>query len=773
MWSSSRSALDSSCSSETSSSEDTSQLHPNETVEITVVRRSSRHHRDSSSSSSSESPEPLAVSRTRVTDANRAQIRVSESSVSRPTRRTVTADSIYSSSAVSQPIPIPKPKSKLNSRRNGFLSSRSFNYTYSSYTTSNNIILGPDNGRYLAATADHLSVGRPENERSASHRSRESSIRESANNSIASSPSYSSREDITPTASSLASSVVAANYSPSPPSPEGELTNTCCGYQYHNHHHHHSPVLGRRNSGGQSNSNSTESISSFEEIAATPVNTGTTTTTSAASSNTEESTTTGEGEKEESTTPSDDSDFIIETIPPFDSEEYREANRRYFSRNQNDSPVKTPPPKENNHEDKLSLDSKNRRNSFRRSLPAGLVVSNIAPCFARLKQIVSSVRRSRSSSARMSVSGTKRKSSPPTLTGGSSNGAGSSSSSTTPGINNETHDTDDSPANPTKMRRRQYSQPASSTSVVATPSASNVANYSSTSLASVLSKYFDSATYAYAPNAAPVGASCFNLQQSLSRQLDQNGSGPLIPPQSRLRKNRTKDSSVVTVIPWSDIQKKEFELPYKLRVQLDQTPIPHEEQLKHSWNDQDKSLNIVLLPHTNSLVFRRYPVAQSTDCIRGKVGFTSGLHVWHIKWPSNQRGTHAVIGVATKDAPLHCSGYKSLIGSNAESWGWDIGRSKLMHDYTNNPPSTYPASILDKDEVLVVPEKITVILDMDLGTLAYMIDGQYLGVAFSGLNTLHKPLYPIVSAVWGHCEVEMSYIHAPQGTNCLSSLNFC
>jgi len=51
---------------------------------------------------------------------------------------------------------------------------------------------------------------------------------------------------------------------------------------------------------------------------------------------------------------------------------------------------------------------------------------------------------------------------------------------------------------------------------------------------------------------------------------------------------------------------------------------------------------------------------------------------------------------------------------------------------------------------------------MDQGTLAYMIDGQYLGVAFSGLNNLNKPLYPIVSAVWGHCEVEMSYTHGPQ-----------
>ena len=401
-----------------------------------------------------------------------------------------------------------------------------------------------------------------------------------------------------------------------------------------------------------------------------------------------------------------------------------------------------------------------RESSFRRSLPAGLVVSNIAPCFARLKQIVSSVRRSRSSSARMSVSGTKRKSSPPSFSSRdeSSNGAGTSSSSSS------VEDHDDSPVNPNKMRRRQSSQPSTHNVAAST--------FCSTSLASVLSKYFaDSTPYAYASNATP-GAN--NLYQHLSQSQSKSKSTELCSNNvvySRLRKNRVKDTSVVSAIPLCDIQRKEFELPYKLRVQLDQAPICREEQLKHSWNDQDKSLNIVILPHTNSLIFRRYPVAQSTDCIRGKMGYSSGLHIWEIKWPANQRGTHAVIGVATKDAPLHCSGYKSLIGSNGESWGWDIGRSKLMHDYTNNQPKTYPSYLLEKEEVIVVPEKVSVILDMDEGTLAYMVDGQYLGVAFRGLKALNKPLYPIVSAVWGHCEVEMTYLHAPQGSSFHSYLS--
>jgi hypothetical protein len=49
-------------------------------------------------------------------------------------------------------------------------------------------------------------------------------------------------------------------------------------------------------------------------------------------------------------------------------------------------------------------------------------------------------------------------------------------------------------------------------------------------------------------------------------------------------------------------------------------------------------------------------VAQSTDSIRGKVGYTEGLHIWEIHWPVRQRGTHAVVGVATREAPLHSPG---------------------------------------------------------------------------------------------------------------------
>jgi len=198
----------------------------------------------------------------------------------------------------------------------------------------------------------------------------------------------------------------------------------------------------------------------------------------------------------------------------------------------------------------------------------------------------------------------------------------------------------------------------------------------------------------------------------------------------------------------------DFQKPSRLDALLDMPGASKESQVLHAWNNEDRSLNI-FVKEDDLLTFHRHPVAQSTDCIRGRVGYTRGLHVWEVHWSTRQRGTHAVVGVATKDAPLHCVGYQSLVGSCSESWGWDLGRNKLYHDTKNNPGSSYPNG-LGPDETFVVPDSFLVILDMDEGTLSFVVDGQYLGVAFRGMKG--KKLYPIVSAVWGHCEITMQYI---------------
>ncbi|XP_077472287.1 SPRY domain-containing SOCS box protein 4a isoform X2 [Stigmatopora argus] len=202
----------------------------------------------------------------------------------------------------------------------------------------------------------------------------------------------------------------------------------------------------------------------------------------------------------------------------------------------------------------------------------------------------------------------------------------------------------------------------------------------------------------------------------------------------------------------------DFSKPPRLDLLLDMPCAGPDARLRHAWNADDRSLNI-FIKEEDKLTFHRHPVAQSTDCVRGRVGYTRGLHVWRIHWPCRQRGTHAVVGVATAQAPLHSVGYTALVGSDRESWGWDLGRNRLYHDSKNRAqgsPPTYPA-FLEPEEAFALPDSLLVVLDMDEGTLSFVVDGQYLGVAFRGLKG--KKLHPIVSAVWGHCEISISYIN--------------
>ncbi|UJR08842.1 hypothetical protein I4U23_013096 [Adineta vaga] len=216
--------------------------------------------------------------------------------------------------------------------------------------------------------------------------------------------------------------------------------------------------------------------------------------------------------------------------------------------------------------------------------------------------------------------------------------------------------------------------------------------------------------------------------------------------------------------------------PARLDILLDRPPASREKQLEYAWNQEDRSMNI-FVKHNDPCTFHRHPVAQSTDAVRCRKGFSSGIHVWEIEWNTRQRGTHAVVGVGTLKAPLHCPGYQALVGMTQESWGWDLGRNKLYHKGINTVyastqyPLTTPgfpgllsstttttsSTIADpadalnnngiaystkSDDYFVVPDKFLVILDMEEGTLSYIVDGQYLGVAFSDLKD-KGTLYPI------------------------------
>ena len=94
-----------------------------------------------------------------------------------------------------------------------------------------------------------------------------------------------------------------------------------------------------------------------------------------------------------------------------------------------------------------------------------------------------------------------------------------------------------------------------------------------------------------------------------------------------------------------------------------------------------------------------------------------------------------MIGIGTRHARLHVDAFLHLIGENEQSWGF----SHKGHLYHNREcrPYTYPF-------IENVATTIGVYFDGIAGTLTYFKDYVNLGVAFTGLDEVIEPLYPMI-----------------------------
>lgn len=105
------------------------------------------------------------------------------------------------------------------------------------------------------------------------------------------------------------------------------------------------------------------------------------------------------------------------------------------------------------------------------------------------------------------------------------------------------------------------------------------------------------------------------------------------------------------------------------------------------------------------------------------------------------------------------TGYKSLIGSNAKSIGWDIARNVIV--YNDCDLKRYP-----EDSYVQIgfqaPDEITVILDLDSGTLSFKGGNTDYGMASNGMHLLGplfgNELYPAVSVSKNGAQVGIKYL---------------
>jgi SPRY domain-containing SOCS box protein 1/4 len=209
-----------------------------------------------------------------------------------------------------------------------------------------------------------------------------------------------------------------------------------------------------------------------------------------------------------------------------------------------------------------------------------------------------------------------------------------------------------------------------------------------------------------------------------------------------------------------EIYKTEHYKPEYLDYLLEMPSAIKEEQERHGWDPEVSSPNMLFFnPCTAQPARPLNPLWKGSLC--GCKGYKQGLHVWEIHWPLNDRGANSVVGVGTKYAALH----RYLVGNDADSWGWSVSYwgGMLYHDFQNvgDIVGMYPCSLPDNFPMnvvnFVVPDKFQVVLDMDEGTLGFIVHSQYLGVAFCGLKG--KKLFPMISDNCSSSEISIRYIN--------------
>lgn len=167
------------------------------------------------------------------------------------------------------------------------------------------------------------------------------------------------------------------------------------------------------------------------------------------------------------------------------------------------------------------------------------------------------------------------------------------------------------------------------------------------------------------------------------------------------------------------------------------------------WDVHAKSPAVQLSPCRRAVYFHIDPIVQSegTAGVRGTKGFIHGEHYWEVKFLEPPYGTSVMVGAGTKQALLHLGNYqfRNMLGMDLESWGlsykgtvWHGGQSR---QYTE--PFYETSTIIGVD------------LNLYDGTMVFYKNGLNLGVAFTGLNKVGVPLYPIVSSTAAETELHL------------------
>lgn len=109
-------------------------------------------------------------------------------------------------------------------------------------------------------------------------------------------------------------------------------------------------------------------------------------------------------------------------------------------------------------------------------------------------------------------------------------------------------------------------------------------------------------------------------------------------------------------------------------------------------------------------------------------------------------GTVAVVGISTKDAPLECHGYVGLLGSDEQSWGWNLVDNHLLHNgdtqghypLLNNCPKYQVSNYFNTQHTKLVYSSYDYLINVmstDITTFLYFVGCLIINNNYNFLNT--------------------------------------
>ena len=166
-----------------------------------------------------------------------------------------------------------------------------------------------------------------------------------------------------------------------------------------------------------------------------------------------------------------------------------------------------------------------------------------------------------------------------------------------------------------------------------------------------------------------------------------------------------------------------------------ETPLENGCEDNWGWDLHGKSDAVRL--YGSKVAFFHPNYSYGTAAVRGTRALNGGRYYWEVNLGDRVFGTSMSVGIGTKKARLTTVNFMNLIGMDEHSWAYNH-KGELWH---NNECRRWTCNAQKYR-----PSIIGVYFNGIAGTLSFIRDGHYLGVAFRGLQNVTEELYPMVSS---------------------------